>query len=431
MRPIRCSFIVLIGITLLSSTAALPAADPPTSAPAAISTAEAVPTIGWQDAGNYIGREVFVVGKIVQTGKARTGHVFLNFQKERGKFTAFIKKDVAANFTEPPEKALRGKTVKIRGFITEYKGAPEIAVSAPDKIEVVGEGTTAPASAPASQPASRPAVSDTITIGSFNVLNLFDAYDDPYANDEGTPAKPRAELVALARTIHTLNADVLALIEVENRGFLQQFVTVFLPDMGYEVVEYEGNDLRGIDVALLSRVPVGPVTSYRHLRFPDANGKSVGFQRDLLQVRLEPPAAKPFEVFVTHLKSKGGEDTGGLDIRMGETREARAILDGILKEHPDDEFVVCGDFNDYIDSEPVKTLIGSGPLALTTFISDLPPGENITYNQPPHLSMIDFILASPEMAKHYVPRSYHILTGGSPEKSGSDHNPVYAQFKLN
>ena len=44
---------------------------------------------------------------------------------------------------------------------------------------------------------------------------------------------------------------------IENRGDLQRLVTAMIPDLGYEhVVLLEGNDYRGIDVAVLSRLPV-------------------------------------------------------------------------------------------------------------------------------------------------------------------------------
>ncbi len=390
----------------------------------------AVPTISWRDAHKYVGKEVCAVGKIIKTGKSKTGHTFLNFIDDRKGLTVFIHKDKRSRFPEAPDRFYRGKTVKVRGFVAEFKGGLEIQAGGPEVLAVVTEGV--PASSPAAAgPATRPAVDDTITIGSYNVLNLFDAVNDPYANDDNTPVKPRDQLEAVARTIRTLNADVLALVEVENRGYLQQFLDVFLPDMGYEVVLYEGNDLRGIDVAVLSRLPVGPVTSYRHLRFPDADGNPMRFQRDLLRVRIEPSDAAAFEVFVVHLKSKEGDDDSGLELRLGETRAIRRVIDELMRAQPNLRFVICGDFNDYVDSEPLKTLLGSGGNALSTFVSDLKPGETITYNQPPHLSMIDFILASPAMARMYVPNSYRVTIGGSPAVSGSDHNPVAAKFRLN
>jgi len=62
-------------------------------------------------------------------------------------------------------------------------------------------------------------------------------------------------------------------------------------------------------------------------------------------------------------------------------------------------------------------------------VQDLPENQRVTYNQKPTLSMIDFILASPAMAKRYVPQSYRIVPG-SPETTGSDHNPVTARFRV-
>ena len=76
----------------------------------------------------------------------------------------------------------------------------------------------------------------------------------------------------------------------------------------------------------------------------------------------------------------------------------------------------------------MKSIVGSGDRALKGFVQDLSEGA-MTYNRPPHLSVIDFVLASPGMASLYVPKSYRIL-GGEERKSASDHYPVVIQFDL-
>lgn len=429
MKPVA----FVVGL-ILTASICLGQTSAPASAPAsgpAIATSEVVPTIPWDQAGDFIGKEVFAVGKVVRSSKIKAGHVFLNFDTDRNSkgLVIFIRKESVEKFPGKPEQTYRDRMIKVRGFVIEFKNAPEIAVTSPDQIQLLDDGAALPP--PASKPAVRKRFAgNVVTIGSYNLLNLFDDVNDPYTNDEGTPAKPRAELEALARSIRALDADVLAVVEVENRGILQKFVDAFLEDMGYEVVLFEGNDLRGIDVGLLSRVPVGEVISHRHMKFKEASGKPTRFMRDLLQVRLRPENALPFDVFVVHYKSKGGEDNGGAATRLAEAVETRYVIDNMLNERSDARFVICGDYNDTIDSEPLKALISTGPMALTTFIGDLPSNETITFNQPPHLSMIDFILASPAMAKTYVSKSYHVRVGGSPEKTGSDHNPVVAQFKL-
>jgi len=379
-----------------------------------------VPVINWTDAAQYIGKEVILQGTIVETGAARTIS-FLNFDHKRS-VTAIIRKKNYGKFPEDVRVLYGNKIVRIRGLISEYKGKPQIEVYKPDQITILSEEKKI------DSPSARPAREFTgvVTLATYNVLNLFDAHDDPFHRDEGTAPKPMAQLQKLAETIRKVDADVLALQEVENRGYLEKFVQSMLPDMGYEhVVCYSSNDARGIDCAVLSRLPVGPVTSYRHLTFTGPSGITERFRRDLIQVRIEPPQCETFDVFVVHLKSKRG---GGEDIRSAETGQARRTLDGILQGDANARFVICGDFNDTWDSKPMKILRGNGATELKSFHSDLPKGA-VSFNKSPYRSVIDFVLCSPAMARMYVPKSCHILDG-TVRSSGSDHNPVIVQFDV-
>jgi len=348
---------------------------------------------------------------------------FLNFDRSRS-FTAIVRKRNYSNFPKQPTFLYGHKVVRIHGVISQYKGKPQIELSSPDQITVLTKEEPIPAAPP---PASHP-FNGIAKVGCYNVLNLFDDYDDPYHPDEGTDPKPREALEKLAQTIRKADADVLALEEVENRDYLERFVRAMLPDMGYQnVVCIESNDRRGIDCAVLSRFPVGPVTSYRHVLFSDGSGGMMRFRRDLLRVRIEPPDAPSFDVFAVHFKSKGGGgDTER--IRSAECRQARKILDGLLEKDKGARFIICGDFNDTWNSKPLKILRGTGPKELVAFLDDLPK-NTVTFNKEPYRSVIDFILCSPAMAKRYVPKSYSVLDG-TVDSSGSDHNPVLIQFRL-
>lgn len=385
-----------------------------------------LPVIEWKEAGKYVDKPVIVQGKIVQTKSIET-MCFLNFDTARS-FTAVVPKECFKRFPKPPETMYDQKLVRIRGYIGEYNDKPQIELCSPDQVTILEQDQPIPP-----KPEVKPrAFNGTVTIATYNVMNLYDEYDDPYAGDEGTAPKPKEELEHLAASIRALDADVLALEEVENRGFLERFVTAFLGDMGYQdVVCFDSNDRRGIDCAVLSRLPVGPVTSYRHVRFGDGSKDSPAnlyFRRDLLQVRIEPPDCPPFYVFAVHFKSKrdGGKSTE--DYRLAETTQARKVLDGLLNQDKDALLVICGDFNDTFDSASVKALRGGGAGALRDFLSDLPKGT-ITYNREPTKSMIDFILVSPAMGQRYVAKSYRVEPG-SIESTGSDHNPVVAKFNL-
>jgi len=360
---------------------------------------EARPHVDWTDAHQVVGRVAFVSGKIVRVGSS--GRVnFLNFDTERdGKFTGIVFKPFLERFPGSLKSLYEDKYVRIRGLVTTYGGRPQIQITSPDQIEVL----EAPAEVKPLPEVRAPSIGEEITLATYNILNLFDEVDDPYRNDENTTTKPREELERVAKAIRNLNADVLAMEEVENRWYLDRFLEVFLPDMGYEnVVLYEGNDVRGIDVCLVSRLPVGRVTSHRHLRFTDPLGRPGRFRRDLIAVEILPPKGKPFEMWVVHLKSNSEGREHAEPIRLGEARELRKLLDERFSQDPKARIIVCGDFNDTWDSPSLKTIVGEGEHALNCAAGELPEDQRISYNREPHRSMIDFILVSPAMAETYV-----------------------------
>lgn len=382
-----------------------------------------IPVVDWKDAANHMDQEVIVQGRIVQA--RNIGKIcFLNFDGART-FTAVVHSPNYKNFPTPPEQLYGGKIVRIRGVISAYRGKPQVEVSRAEQVTILEKELPI-------EPAAEKKVhafNGTVTVATFNVLNLFDDHDDPYHADEGTPAKPKAELERLAATIRALNADVLALQEIENRGYLERFNAALLSDLGYEhVVCFDSNDRRGIDCAVLSRLPVGPVTSWRHLRFSDGSGGEMSYNRDLLQVRIEPPDCPDFDLFVVHFKSKRGGATETERYRVAECTRTREILSGMLKKDADARFLICGDFNDTWDSKPLKALMGDGAMALVDFTKELPEKAS-SYNRLNNDSVIDFIFASPAMAKMHEPGSYKIIPG-TVESAGSDHNPVVTRFRL-
>lgn len=396
---------------------------------AAIHADEGRPHVRWEDAGQVVGQTAFVYGKVINTHELAKLS-FINFDSNRpADFAGVVFEANRAKFPASLDEAYLGKVVRMRGVVSTFKGKPQMVLADPDQIEVIDAMPELEPLTPRTQGAQR-AKDGELVIAAFNVLNMFDNVDDPYHNDEGTPAKPRKQLTALAQAIKTVDADVLAMEEVENRGYLQRFVEVFLPDMGYEeVVLYEGNDGRGIDVCLLSRVPVGPVTSYRHVTFEGPQGEPRRFNRDILAVTLLPEGGKPIEAWVVHLKSNSGGREAAEPIRLAEAKQLRKMLDEELAAEPDDEIVVLGDFNDVWGSPTLNTIVGSGETALWSAATELGPNLPDTYNQGEFHSMIDFLLCSPALAKRHVSGSTHILPG-SPEETGSDHNPVWATFRV-
>lgn len=409
--------LILLGTTFATSAAA---ADPP------ISADEARPHVSWKDADHVVGSVAFVSGRVAGIRQPRGLTLIDFFDEKPAAFTAVIRQADYDKFPAKPADLYRNKILRIRGLVTTYRGVPQIAITSPNQVEILDAlpETQLPAKT------STIAAEDKIRFADYNVLNLFDAEDDSYHADEATPTKPRAELEALANSIRSLNADVIALEEVENRGYLERYLEVFLKDMGYQdVVLFEGNDRRGIDVALVSRIPIGSVESNRHATFPGPNGRPIRFARDVIEVTVEPANSPSFEVWVVHLQSNSQGREYAEPIRVAEARQIRRMLDEEFARDPQARIVLTGDFNDTWDSETMKTIVGEGSTSMWSAASDHQGELPDTYNQGRYQSMIDFVLCSPAMAKQYVPGSFRVVAG-SPESSGSDHNPVAVEFSL-
>ena len=387
----------------------------------AISPFEGLPVVSYVEAEQVVNRMAVVYGKIVDVGHA--GRVnFLNFDaKRRDVFKIVVFDEHVKNFDGKLRDLYDDKQVVVRGRVTLYKNVPQIEIVSPEQIQVVSRLPKSKIVSP-----KRPRLTKQVRIATFNIRNLFDGHDNPYYSDETTRPKPRQEMEKLAATIQDINADVVSLQEVESRGYLERFNTVFLPDMGYEVVHYSGNDLRSSGLAVLTRIPVGQVVSHRHRRFKDPSGGSRRFSRDLLCVELLHPFAPSFEVWVTHLKSKRGGAEATEPQRMAETGEIRRRLQQKLKTNPNARVLLMGDFNDTLDSNPIKNLLSGGEL--TSFTRELPK-DTVTYTLSPYQSLIDFIFASPQASKALVTGSYKVVSR-SLEESGSDHNAVVADFEF-
>jgi predicted extracellular nuclease len=177
-------------------------------------------------------------------------------------------------------------------------------------------------------------------------------------------AKKEDAQKTLAKRIEELDVDVLAVQEVENLTALEDFVRyLHLDDKGFHHLSLvEGNDDRFIDVGVISKLPLGSVTSWRHRTHSEDPGNTV-FSRDLLQVEiLDPGSGKPvLTVYVNHLKSQLAEtpeDKVNNDTRR--RRQAESIAGVIAENPPGTPYLVVGDMNDTPDSDPLAAIGKAG-----------------------------------------------------------------------
>jgi endonuclease/exonuclease/phosphatase family metal-dependent hydrolase len=323
-----------------------------------------------------------------------------------------------------------------------------------------------------------------LTIGTFNLNNLFSRYNfhfDAEIEDmpEGTvefekirkivtspdtrnieykgialKRKDPAARKKMAERIAALNIDVLAVQEVEDIETLSFFVRHELGDG--KLYPYftliEGNDPRLIDLAVLSKYPLGAVTSWQHATHSKLPNERV-FSRDLLQVEVlsKDRSERLLTLFNNHLKSHFvpfTEDQEAGTKRANERRQLQAEMIAQIvtnRLRPDSPYAILGDMNDDPVSPFLKPLVENAELGLVNGLlqaaetrpapdsSSPPSGPLWTHRfkpsgEPAEYSLFDHVWLSPTLATRQTGAFIDRRTkmGGD----GSDHDPAWVSLNL-
>lgn len=291
-----------------------------------------------------------------------------------------------------------------------------------------------------------------------NVAAQVDAAFNVLSEDDRTLT---AEALALT------GAEVCALQEVENLVTLTAFDTRYLTRWSgaefEERVLLEGNDSRGIDVGLLSRLPVIHYRSharetYGTLGIAPPHGSSVNdyaFRRDCLEADLVKDG-RVLTLFVCHFKSMYGGRHKTRAIRQAEARAVRLIIERRFQRPEAEEWIILGDFNDYFERDGHRLSDhGLGPLIDDGFAVDLvthaipDPMDRWThhYNGDDTYGALDHIFLSPALAARNARPDVRIIRGGAPfraaryqgarfpgvgwnDPKASDHCPLAAHLQF-
>ena len=205
-------------------------------------------------------------------------------------------------------------------------------------------------------------VRQSLTIGFWNVENLFDLQDDPAKeDDEFTPQGDKQvtreilnlKLNHLTEIIREMNVDILGLAEVENRPMVEMLNNKY-KERDYTIIHYESPDVRGIDVALM----------YDRHRFDVISSNPIPIDlgdhrptRDILYVEGLYDDER-LHLFVNHWPShwEGTEITNPL--RAKAAKVLRQEVNKIVASDPSAEIVIMGDLNDQPTAPSVATYLG-------------------------------------------------------------------------
>lgn len=289
--------------------------------------------------------------------------------------------------------------------------------------------------------------SGAIRVATYNVENFFDGVDDPAltgANEDAAAAKPEKELLALASALRTLDADVLALQEVESETALLWLRDTYLKDLGYtHHASIDAGDDRGIEQAVLSRFPITAARNWpklqlkgKHPAGADAPESSdIAFHRSPLRVDVRIQAGdQPYEMtlFVVHHKS--GRNSAYW--REAEAEGAVSLIRAAQAEQPGRNVVVLGDFNAQPADRSVQTYLSAGLIEPLASFRSGPGGPSARFVTHESGRSIDLILLSPAISPEMVPESMFVFgtparpagvdwrTFPEPEGYASDHYPV-------
>jgi len=142
-----------------------------------------------------------------------------------------------------------------------------------------------------------------------------------------------------ARVIQDVGADIIGIIEAEDRPSLARFNNQLLGGLYRHVMLVDGNDERGIDVGIMT-VNNFKIESIRsNVDTEDASG--IVFSRDCPQYEVRTPNGTVIHVLVNHFKSQSG---GGDSKRRRQAAEVRRIVDSLVAQGQ--HVVVLGDLNE-------------------------------------------------------------------------------------
>jgi endonuclease/exonuclease/phosphatase family metal-dependent hydrolase len=334
-----------------------------------------------------------------------------------------------------------------------------------------------------------------VRIGTFNIENLLTRFDFAgfrnqlrgdrvlrlyqIATEADYQRLEEARMIALtddmrqltALAIAELDADILCLQEVESLEALQAFEFGYLYRMlgeGYRnKYLVEGNDSRGIDVAIMMRemtrdgqpIEFVSLRSHAGVTFDSMGLYEPGlaatekpndriFRRDCLEVDVRV-GGRPLTIYAVHFKSMNSprDQMDGriatMPLRTAEARAVRRIVEqrfGSAEAAAGQNFIICGDMNDYqerlVISGSPRTGFAFTPAvepqsALDVFSSD-GFAENAVRRRAPddrwtlfhaqglqvrHLCQLDYLWLSPALSRANPASVPEIVRKGQPHRT--------------
>ncbi|MEM7356333.1 MAG: ExeM/NucH family extracellular endonuclease [Acidobacteriota bacterium] len=287
-----------------------------------------------------------------------------------------VENPVSPPFLEPAGTRRVGDTVRgLVGILAQEDENYVLLPTAPASFEIVNP-----------RPQSPPEVGGTARVASFNLLNLFSTLGERGAESAKELERQCAKHVA---AIRGLNADIVALIELENLG-----------DTAQQLLVDALNDSESRDEKAWAAVPtpasgMGDDPIRVGMIYRPATARTVGLpMADHDPVYKRPPLAQTFDlrgqrltVVVGHFKSKRCGDAEGENKDAGDgqgcwnalrTHQAERLATWVTElQSTGPDVLVLGDLNAYGTEDPIRALVDSE--LVDQVATHVPPPQRYSY----------------------------------------------------
>ena len=253
--------------------------------------------------------------------------------------------------------------------------------------------------------------------------------------DERGDALDPVDRKLTAAVIRDLRADVVALQEVFDADTLDHFHDRVLLPEGVAPYPYRvcrpGNDGRGLDVAVMSRRPIGAVTSHASLRPedlglepPEGFGDQPVFRRDCLAVEIGR-----LTLFVCHFKAPWPDAAASWPVRRLEAAAVRRIVEARFPDPAAALWLIAGDLNDPDPPGPDRAIAPLDAPFGHDLAQRMPEAERWTLHDPVggRRFLPDALIASPRLARDWPEAVPHVLREGLSREAGRDAGPRLAE----
>lgn len=303
-------------------------------------------------------------------------------------------------------------------------------------------------------PVPAPAAPGSLSVGTYNVHNLYDTQDDPTRNDDiHTPAQYALALSKTAAAIVAMGSpDILGLEEIENDSVLQDLLKQpVLRDAGYAAKYIPGNDMWSHDDAFLyktAKVSLDKLTVSNPVNKIDDDPKTV----DPSLLFSTPPAIGEFSarsdagtgaqlvVILNHMKSKIG-GAANAPRQMAQGNFIGSLVDDHIKAAPSVPVAVIGDLNAGGTDGQFQAILhrADGSTRMVDTSDRLPIADRFTYSYHGQHDQLDHVLISAAHADsvtgaallHFNTQADRTkINDPASEQGASDHDPATATIKL-